>query len=546
MNRQTISNYQAQLSTPPSNGLPSDWRDWPTEAKRKLLARLQQMNPQETAQQIEQVRRQQTEMRRCRADMAYFINEYVLILNATNETWEPFSLWPAQRGFLDDLHENRQLVILKARQLGLTWLCLAYALWRIVFYPIATVAIFSRIETDAQELLDKRLKGMWERLPTWMKTAHVTEDNKTKWELSTGSSAMAFATNGGRQYTFSLVMVDEADFHPDLPSLLNAVKPTIDAGGRMWLVSSSNKDLPDSRFKAIYRNAKHGNPEWRHVFLPWRARPERTPEWYERQKEQDMAETGSTDNVLGEYPATDSEALAPRSLDKRIAPAWIEACYAEMQPLDAPNAPALPGFEIYVPPQPGRKYVLGGDPAEGNPNSDDSALNVTDVDTGEQCARLAGKYEPSTFGGYIGQVSRYYNNAPAMIERNNHGHAVIQYVDEHERHVRLLKGHDEKVGWMSSKLGKALLYTECADHFKQNALDETKVLHSFRSYTQLSSIEGASLRAPEGQHDDDADSYALAQVGRAASVTSNVAISQSRVQGRGGRPNVKRSTRRAA
>jgi hypothetical protein len=90
--------------------------------------------------------------------------------------------------------------------------------------------------------------------------------------------------------------------------------------------------------------------------------------------------------------------------------------------------------------------------------------------------------------------------------------------------VRLLQGHDDKPGWMSSKLGKALLYTECADHFRLNAQDSTKILHSFGSYHQLASIEGNSLRAPDGMHDDRADSYALAQVGRAQSVQQQVNI----------------------
>src|SRR5690606_17239541 len=109
-------------------------------------------------------------------------------------------------------------------------------------------------------------------------------------------------------------------------------------------------------------------------------------------------------------------------------------------------------------------------------------------------------------------------------ERNNHGHAVIQWVQEHARRVKVLNGHDDKPGWMSSKLGKALLYTEAADHFRSNAKDGTKILHSFATYQQLASIEGATLRAPEGQHDDRADSYALAQAARAASVQQQVTL----------------------
>lgn len=480
-----------------------------TEAQRRLAA--QHKSTQRLSAQ------EREEYRLCKDDIAYFIGNYVMILNATDETWLPFELWPAQRATLAQMHESRQLIILKARQLGLTWLCLAYALWRIVFFPIATIGIFSRREEDAKELLDKRLKGMYERLPDWMKASAVIDNNKTHWQLSTGSSAMAFATNGGRQYTFSLVMVDEADFQPDLPGLLTAVKPTIDAGGRMWLISSVNKDLPESRFKKTYRAAKTGSDQWRHIFLPWQARPGRTLDWYERQKVECMATTGALDDLHQEYPATDTEALAPRSLDKRIAPIWLEACYEEMEPLrKVAGVPAIPGLEIYKTVTPGRSYVLGADPAEGNPNSDDSALTVLDTVSGEECAVLAGKFEPSIFGSYIQLVSDYYRHAPAMIERNNHGHAVIQWVDEHAPTVSLLNGHDEKSGWLSSKLGKTLLYTECAEHFRTNAQDETKVLHSFASYTQLASIEGATLRAPEGQHDDRADSYALAQVGRTA------------------------------
>lgn len=487
-----------------------------TEAQRRLAAQ------HKSTQRLTIEQRVEWEL--CKADMAYFIGKYVYILNATDETWLPFELWPAQESTLQHMHESRQLIILKARQLGLTWLCLAYALWRIIFYPIATIGIFSRREEDAKELLDKRLKGMYERLPDYMKAASVIDNNKTNWQLSTGSSAMAFATNGGRQYTFSLVMVDEADFQPDLPGLLTAVKPTIDAGGRMWLISSVNKDLPESRFKKIYRTAKTGSDNWRHIFLPWQARPGRNIDWYERQKVECMATTGALDDLHQEYPASDTEALAPRSLDKRISPMWIEACYEEMEPMDIAAAPAIVGLEIYRPPVKDGQYVIGGDPAEGNPTSDDSALTVLDWITGEECAVLAGKFEPSALGSHIKEMSAYYHNAPVMIERNNHGHAVIQWVDEHAKRVKLLHGHDDKPGWMSSKLGKALLYTECANHFRLNAVDSTKILHSFSSYQQLASIEGATLLAPEGQHDDRADSYALAQVARSIAVEAGLRI----------------------
>jgi hypothetical protein len=52
-------------------------------------------------------------------------------------------------------------------------------------------------------------------------------------------------------------------------------------------------------------------------------------------------------------------------------------------------------------PQSGRLYCLGGDPAEGNPNSDPSALMVLDVETGEEMANLVGRIEPTTLAMYF-------------------------------------------------------------------------------------------------------------------------------------------------
>ena len=182
----------------------------------------------------------------------------------------------------------------------------------------------------------------------------------------------------------------------------------------------------------------------------------------------------------------------------------------------------MTSLEIYAVPVPGRRYVIGADPAEGNPNSDDSALTVLDVDTGEEVAALAAKLEPALLGDAIAQVSAYYNRAAALVERNNHGHTVLLWLRDNSP-VRRLRGHDKKVGWMSSSLGKALLYTAAAEAFRTHAEDAdaapTPILHSLATYLQLASIEAATLRAPEGLHDDRADAYALAEAGRAALLT---------------------------
>jgi hypothetical protein len=250
------------------------------------------------------------------------------------------------------------------------------------------------------------------------------------------------------------------------------------------------------------------------LFLPWNARPDRDPFWYERQKVDILQRTGSLDDLYEQYPASDLEALAPRTLDKRIAPEWLLQCFVEIPPLaliGIAEAPAIPGLVIYALPDPDHQYVIGVDPAEGNPTSDDSAMIVMDAFTGEEVASLAGKLQPAVLADHVNTVGKWYNHAKVMVERNNHGHAVLLAL-RNLGQLSLLSGHDNKEGWLSSQLGKVQLYDLCTDEFR--IADVT--LHSFVTFTQLASIDGSTLQARKGQQDDRADAFALACAGRPA------------------------------
>ncbi|MBK8048121.1 MAG: hypothetical protein IPK16_13940 [Anaerolineales bacterium] len=192
----------------------------------------------------------------CSQDLPFFVRNFVFIYDATTQDWVRFELWPAQERTLQTMAHSRKLVVLKARQLGISWLSLAYALWLMLFRSPATVLLFSLREAEAKELL-WRLHGMYDRLPPWMQAERVMLANETRWVLSNGSRALAFSTKSGRSYTGTLALVDEADFVPEMNQFLNAVKPTIDGGGQLFLVSTSDKSRPVSVFKNLFR------PRWR-------------------------------------------------------------------------------------------------------------------------------------------------------------------------------------------------------------------------------------------------------------------------------------------
>ena len=455
------------------------------------------------------------EIGKCAASRIYFVNTYVQIFDAQAQGWIPFRLWKEQRDMLRAFDAYQLIAAVKARQLGITWLVLGGdILWSMLFRPKAVSLIFSKRDDEAMYLLGaERLKGMYERLPSWMQARSVTIDSAHEFKLSNGSIAYAFPTTGGDGYTATNVLVDEADLIPNFNQMMRSVKPTIDAGGRMIMISRVDKSKPESGFKNVYRGAKDGANAWYPIFLPWYVRPERDAAWYEHQKADALARTGSLDDLWEQYPETDEQALMTRSSDKRIPGEWLLNAYAELSALsDAAlriaKAPAVPGLKVFRLPKPDRKYVMGADTAEGNPNSDDSALQILDAETGEQMAILAGKFEPETFGVYIDQTGAFFNEAAVLVERNNHGHAVILWLKGNSG-LRRLKGADGKDGWQTNAQSKALMYANAVTAYR----DSEGILHDRATYRQLAGIVGSTLSAPDGQHDDLAMADVLARQG---------------------------------
>lgn len=446
--------------------------------------------------------KERIEWLKCRARPTYFLDRYGWVYDATARTWLPFRLWPSQREALAALDGHRLSIALKARQLGLTWLVVGYGLWQMLFRPQATLLLFSKRDDEAVHLLASRLRGMYRRLPAWLRCRDELKVAAHEWRLSNGSTALAFPTTGGRSYTATLAIVDEADFAPDLGALLNAVKPTIDAGGRLILLSTADKSRPESEFKRLYWAAKAGAGGWSALFLPWSARPGRDAAWYDLQRADVLARTGFLDDLYQEYPATDLEALAPRTADVRFAAAWLAACADERE---GGATAGVPGLAVYEEAAEGAAYVIGADPAEGNPQSDESAATVLDCARGAEVASLAGRFDPAVFAGHLARLSRRFNEAPVLVERNNHGHAVLLALAERGE-VICLDGRDGKPGWLTTAASKSLAYDHAAERFAAH----DALIRSPETLRQLQGIRGSTLAAAEGEHDDRAMAYVLA------------------------------------
>jgi hypothetical protein len=164
---------------------------------------------------------------------------------------------------------------------------------------------------------------------------------------------------------------------------------------------------------------------------------------------------------------------------------------------------------VWEGPRAGGLYVIGADPAEGNPQSDESAAVILDAVTGDQVAVWAGRIEPATFAAGLQRLGEWIATCGGacgiLVERNNHGHAVLLALRE-VGSGRVLRGLDGQPGWLTTAKGKAL----CVDAGADLLRDGNPRVRDAETLRQLTALSGSSLSAPAGDRDDRAMAWCLA------------------------------------
>lgn len=246
----------------------------------------------------------------------YFLDNHGWIEDKVTSQAIPFKLWPAQVKILPLFLTALRLIILKARQLGLTWLTAAYCLWLAITRPLQLIIVISAKEDWAIEFLD-RCKFILERLPEWM-IPKITSNTKTLLEfmhideqgnplLSTIKS-LTTTPSGAQSKTPTLLVLDETARVENVKSIYASSKPGIDAAkARIILISNSIKDgVGWSWTRGIYQGAIQKINDFEKIFMPWWDHPGRTKNFIKEQMTGGMDE----DDISQHYPATEQEAIS--------------------------------------------------------------------------------------------------------------------------------------------------------------------------------------------------------------------------------------------
>jgi hypothetical protein len=432
--------------------------------------------------------------------------------------------WPWQIALLALWVVTKLCVTLKARQLGVSWIGAIYALWSAMRRPGQSVLLISKGQDDAEKLLAK-VAFVYNRLPAWRPRAMVNARSIRFPGLGSEIEALPATEGVGRSRTATLVILDEHAHQRWARKILLAVKAAAEQG-QILSISSANgqgalhsqlylgakadqplasTQMPDGTPLPIRVTRDVGPNGWRAVFVPASAHPARTGNWRVRARAE--LEQLSDADFAQEYPENDIEAIQttgrpvfrPEDLNR--------------QPIEMGTA-GEPGHVIFREPAAGKSYVVGADVGEGLATSDWSSATVIERDSGEQVARLRGRWTPDVFAEKVDRLARHYaqhadaaNRQPVIVavERNNHGHAVLLRLAQLHAGTgpyRVFRAKDKRTGWLTSTATRPVLVDELEAALRTGAV----AIHDAGTVDQLSTFaysDDGRPEAQEGYHDDD-------------------------------------------
>lgn len=393
------------------------------------------------------IKDKQIEVLACATSVHYFVANYVYI-NDPQLGRIKFNMWDVHNQILDIVEDNNRIVILKARQVGVSWLASAYALWKATFKDGANVLMISKREDESRALLAKSY-FIYQNLPLFLRRKMFKKNetelsflsNQIQGVASSAIKAFPSTEDAGRSESASDVICDEWAFHPFAEVNYGAYKPTIDAGGKLIGISTANG--VGNFFHRIYTGAKAPSDSWTvrtptgkngfvPLFIPWWKRPDRSEQWYQQQIE----EYNETPHLLAqEYPTSDISAFISSGNTyfntEKIA-LWKKYVKG---PIDHEMGGVIKKWEYA---QFGEKYVIGADCAEGR-GEDLSGAAIYHLRTMRHVADIHGDLSPDQFAYLIVQLAIEYNNAFVNIERNNVGVGIIIDITKRYGYTNVLR-----------------------------------------------------------------------------------------------------------
>lgn len=449
------------------------------------------------------------------ADRDLFV-QLLQIKNKQTGQFEAFKANPAQKKLWAMLDTFNRVIVMKARQVGISTAVRAWQFHRAyISKDPMNFAVLSFHERSARNL--RRMDQRWlQELPTLLKREFLVDSAEDTIFADTKAGFSSFTTGGKggtRSFEFSGGHLSEFAFYNDADEVLAQSLSTVGDGP---LIIESTVNAPGDAFHRLIDGAPDNG--WR-VFTYWwwqhePYRDENLPDGWERTgEEKELAVRYGLDDAqlwwrrqqiatLGlmkfrrEYPACMDDAFLSRDstyfdaddLDN-IEQIWFDSPQREFEP-----------------PVEDEVYTMGVD-VGGGVGQDYSALAVVALGTRQPVyIERSNTMAPHAWAARVATVAQRYNNCMVLCESNNHGHVVLRELSQ-LRYRRVWCDRDGKP-WVTTAKSKIDAYDTLREmvanrilfRLDQSTLQELKSIQILR----------VTPEAPAGLHDDLAMALALA------------------------------------
>jgi hypothetical protein len=429
----------------------------------------------------------------------------------------------AQTQYLKDEKQNN--IILKARQLGFSTLCLIRLLDKALFTPNTTCVIMAHKRDSVQKLF-KIIKFAYDNYPTKYPKAKAKYDTKNELDFDEINSRIYVATEV-RGDTIDALHISEMAFMDEAEDKFIATVSAVTPTGSTTIESTAN-GIGDF-FYDFYNTALERG--FTPHFFPWMMASEyRMPAIGVEFDDNDLKikeKYALDDNQLSwymhkrrqlgakfqqEFPATAMEAFLS-SGDNVFDSNLLD----ELNPKE----PLVHHDNTFVwkHPEMGHRYCMGVDVSEGI-NRDESAIDIIDIETGEQVWHFSGRIAVPALAEKVEIYAKKYNNCYLIPEANNHGFSLIYLLQDKGLHIYKRERFDgpkvrrvDRLGWQTTRRTKPLMVhaLKTALYEKDVKINHKKTIAQMKTF--VNSPENGKMGAAHGKLDDCVISLCLAWQG---------------------------------
>ena len=442
--------------------------------------------------------RQIKEIVKCGKEPVHFFNRYTKIQHPTRGLI-PFKTYDFQNECTKAFNENRFNVVLKSRQLGLSTLAAAYAVWLAVFYKDKSVLVIATKLAVAINFI-RKVKTVIKNMPKWLLLPDIVENNKQSLLFSNGSQIKAIPTSedAGRSEALSLLIVDEAAFVRNFDEVWRGLYSTLSTGGRAIILSTPNG--VGNMYHKLYVDAESGLNEFNAIKLMWDVHPERDDTWFSNEA-RNMTKVQIAQELMCDFAASGNTFLQSNDIDylmQNVKP-----------PIERWGPQA--GVWMWKYPISGRKYIISADVSRGDA-SDYSTFHVIDTAESEVVCEFKGKSPPDEFAVVLAEAGRKYLNALICPENNSYGYALIMklaemkyenlyYENENDRYSAAYGSSNiSKIGFQTNAKTRNQILSKLEEVLRRKQL----MSYSSRLYDELKTFiwKNGKAQAQKGKNDD--------------------------------------------